>query len=41
MRDHLIHGYFSVDYDVVWDAATRKVVELREQVYRIIAAAGP
>lgn len=36
MRDHLIHGYFSVDYDVVWDAATRKVVELRPQIQRII-----
>ena len=41
MRDHLIHGYFSVDYDVVWDAATRKVVELREQVWRIINSADP
>jgi uncharacterized protein with HEPN domain len=36
MRDHLIHGYFSVDYDVVWDAASRKVAALREQIERII-----
>lgn len=19
MRDHLIHGYFGIDYDIVWD----------------------
>lgn len=36
MRDHLIHGYFSVDYDVVWDAATRKVVELRESIQQML-----
>ncbi len=24
MRDHLIHGYFSVDYEIVWDAVTNK-----------------
>lgn len=41
MRDHLIHAYFSVDYDVVWDAATRKVVELREQISRIIDSGDP
>ncbi len=22
MRNRLVHGYFSVDYDVVWDTAT-------------------
>ncbi|MBD3278462.1 MAG: DUF86 domain-containing protein, partial [Candidatus Aegiribacteria sp.] len=21
MRDHLIHGYFSVDYEIVWNVA--------------------
>jgi uncharacterized protein with HEPN domain len=36
MRDHLVHGYFSVDYDIVWDASTRKVRELREQIQRLI-----
>ena len=28
MRDHLIHGYFDVDYEIVWDAVTRKVPDL-------------
>jgi uncharacterized protein with HEPN domain len=36
MRDHLIHGYFSVDYDIVWDASTRKVRELRQQIQRLV-----
>ena len=37
MRDHLIHGYFSVDYEIVWDAVTNKVPELHREVTRIIA----
>ncbi len=36
MRDHLIHGYFSVDYDIVWDTASRKVGELRTSILQII-----
>jgi uncharacterized protein with HEPN domain len=32
MRDRLIHGYFGVDYDIVWDVATGKVPLLRTQV---------
>jgi uncharacterized protein with HEPN domain len=36
MRDHLIHGYFSVDYDIVWDTASRKVGELRASILHII-----
>ena len=37
MRDRLIHGYFSVDYEIVWDAVTNKVPELHREVTRIIA----
>jgi len=29
MRDRLIHGYFGVDYELVWDVVTQKVPELR------------
>jgi uncharacterized protein with HEPN domain len=32
MRDRLIHGYFGVDYDIVWDVVTEKIPILREQV---------
>lgn len=36
MRDHLIHGYFGVDYDLVWDVVDRKMVELRSSLVEII-----
>jgi uncharacterized protein with HEPN domain len=32
MRDRLIHAYFGVDYELVWDVVTRKVPELRELI---------
>lgn len=31
MRDRLIHDYFGVDYDIVWDVVTNKVLVLRRQ----------
>ena len=40
MRDRLIHGYFGIDYDIVWDAIVEKVPELAETVERIIQQAG-
>jgi len=36
MRDRLIHGYFGVDHDLVWEVATEKVPELRREVSRIL-----
>ena len=32
MRDRLIHDYFGVDYDIVWDVVVRKVPVLKEQL---------
>lgn len=32
MRDRLIHDYFGVDYDIVWDVVTRKIPVMREQI---------
>jgi uncharacterized protein with HEPN domain len=37
MRDHLIHRYFGVEYEVVWDAVTEKVPLLRTKVLAILA----
>lgn len=37
MRDRLIHGYFSVDYEIVWDAVERYVPGLRSSVIQILA----
>lgn len=39
MRDRLIHDYFGVDYELVWDAVTRKIPDLREQILRILGGA--
>ena len=32
MRDRLIHEYFGVDYDLVWDVVVHKIPELREHI---------
>lgn len=37
MRDRLIHGYFGVDYDIVWDVVTNKIPALDYEVRRIPA----
>jgi uncharacterized protein with HEPN domain len=36
MRDRLIHGYFGVDYNLVWDTISTKVPELKDAVRRIL-----
>ena len=37
MRDRLIHSYFGVDYEVVWDVAVNKVPQLTEVIQEILA----
>lgn len=37
MRGRLIHGYFGVDYAIVWDVAVDKAPRLREEIQRILA----
>jgi uncharacterized protein with HEPN domain len=32
MRDRLIHGYFGVDHELVWDVAVNKIPSLRNQL---------
>ena len=36
MRDRLIHGYFGVDYDIVWDVVENKIPALREEILEIL-----
>lgn len=36
MRDRLIHDYFGVDYDIVWDVATTKAPPLRRDIEAIL-----
>lgn len=40
MRNVLVHGYFEIDTDIVWDAATREVPALRSAVERLLGALG-
>lgn len=37
MRDNLIHGYFGVDVEVVWETASRLVPELRSLIEPVAA----
>ncbi len=36
MRDKLIHGYFGIDYDLVWDAVINRVPALQREIMQII-----
>ena len=36
MRDRLIHGYFGVDYEIVWDVVKNKIPALRREINAII-----
>jgi uncharacterized protein with HEPN domain len=36
MRDRLIHQYFGVDFDLVWDVVQSKIPTLRQDIISII-----
>ena len=36
LRDILIHAYFGVDLEVIWDIVKNKVPELKEMVRKIL-----
>lgn len=38
MRDRLIHDYFGVDYEIVWDVVQNHIPELRRQIAAILDA---
>lgn len=40
MRDRLIHGYFAVDYELVWDVVVSEVPSLRSQVRSLLDRLG-
>jgi uncharacterized protein with HEPN domain len=37
MRDRLIHDYFGVDLELVWDVVQTRVPELRKQLLSILS----
>lgn len=39
MRDRLIHDYFGVDQDLVWDVLQNKIPALRTHVKQFLATA--
>lgn len=36
MRNILVHGYFDIDTDIVWNAATRDVPAIKPAVERLL-----
>jgi len=38
MRDRLIHDYFGVDYELVWDVVQNRIPILRSQIASILEA---
>ena len=38
MRDRLIHDYFGVDYELVWDVVQHRIPELRAQLASVLEA---
>jgi len=37
MRERLIHGYFSADYEIIWDAVINKIPTLEKTVKLMLA----
>ncbi|HSU15015.1 MAG TPA: HepT-like ribonuclease domain-containing protein [Longimicrobium sp.] len=33
----MIHAYFGVDYEIVWNVATQQVPSLKQQIEQILA----
>lgn len=40
MRDRLIHGYFGVDYTIVWDVVTNKLPALQTALESLLESVG-
>ena len=38
MRDRLIHGYFGVDYGIVWDVVKNKIPILHQAIKEVVEA---
>jgi len=36
MRDKLIHNYFGIDYEIVWDVMLNKIPVLKKEIDKII-----
>jgi uncharacterized protein with HEPN domain len=36
MRNRIVHGYFDIDFELIWTAAIRECPQLRQQVQAIL-----
>lgn len=36
-RNRLIHDYFGIDYDIVWDIIINKLPDLKENIFEILS----
>ncbi len=36
MRDRLVHGYFGIDYEIVWEVVGNRLIGLRGSVREIL-----
>jgi uncharacterized protein with HEPN domain len=36
MRDRLIHSYFGVDYEIVWDVVINRVPALAQEIRQLL-----
>ncbi|UOQ87162.1 HepT-like ribonuclease domain-containing protein [Gracilibacillus salinarum] len=36
MRDMMIHGYFSINYQIVWDVVQNKIPELIKEIKKLL-----
>lgn len=36
MRDRLVHDYFGVDYELVWDVVSTKIPSLRDRIQELL-----
>jgi uncharacterized protein with HEPN domain len=36
MRDRLTHGYFGIDYEIVWDVVGNRLIDLRDAIRKIL-----
>jgi uncharacterized protein with HEPN domain len=41
LRNRIVHGYFNIDWDIVWKAATAEAPALRSQVASILGVDKP
>ena len=40
LRDKLVHDYFGIDYEIVWDVVTNKVPGLHQEIGEILKREG-